>query len=79
MKKTKLFCDFDNSIKPYKPLPARSKFRKSNKQGQIPYKCVHFTFSKKHCWIDGTEYETDATDCKVLKGEFCDKYMSSEL
>lgn len=57
--------------KPFTPLPKNSKFLKPNKKGQIPKDCIYFNFCGKHCWIDG-DYE-NATDCKVLKGEYCNK------
>lgn len=60
---------------PYKPLSKRSKFAKPNKEGQIPCNCVYFNFVGKHCF-DATKgyYDDIACDCKVLKGEFCEKF-----
>lgn len=57
---------------PFKPLNKRSKFLKSNKDGQVPCDCVYFNFAGKHCFDD------IGCDCKVLKGEYCDKYRGSK-
>lgn len=52
------------------------KFSKPNKQGQIPKDCVFFNWCGKHCWdSEQGNYDTAATDCKVLNNEFCEKYM----
>lgn len=61
---------------PFKPLKKGHKFKRPNEQGQVPADCIHFNWCGKHCWIDG-DYETDATDCSVLKGEYCKKYIAS--
>jgi hypothetical protein len=65
----------NENIPVYKPLPKRSKFQKPNKQGQIPANCVNFNFCGKHCWAADGDYDEVATDCVVLKGEFCSKFI----
>lgn len=64
----------EEKIKPYKPLPKGSKFAKANKDGQIPKDCIHFNWCGKHCWYGNNAYEDVACDCRVLKGEYCEKY-----
>lgn len=64
-------------IPSYKPLPKRSKFLKPNKAGQIPANCVNFNFCGKHCWAADGDYDEVATDCKVLRNEYCKDYMGS--
>lgn len=60
---------------PFKPLNKRSKFAKANKDGQIPKDCIYFHWSGKHCWQKDGFYDDVATDCCVLKGEFCKHYI----
>lgn len=67
----------DEKIPKYKPLPKNSKFKKPNKDGQIPANCVSFNWCGKHCWHADGDYEETATDCKVLKGEYCEEYRGS--
>ena len=62
---------------PYKPLSKRSIFLKPNKFGQIAKDCIHFQHckNKRRCWIIGSgDYETNARECLVLNGEFCQEY-----
>lgn len=63
----------------YKPLPKRSKFLKPNKEGQIPAYCVSFNWCGKHCWQANGDYDEVATDCKVLKGEYCKEFVGGNI
>ena len=65
----------EEKIPSYKPFSKRSKFLKPNKWGQVAKDCIHLQYCKsnKKCWIDG-DYETNAKECLVLKGEYCEKY-----
>ena len=59
--------------KPFTPLSPNSKFLKPNKNGQVAKDCLYFNFCGKHCWING-DYEKNETDCKVLKGKYCNHF-----
>jgi len=62
-----------DNIPKYKRLPKGHKFLKPNAQGQVPLNCIYFNNFGKHCWID-SDYEINACDCVVLKGEFCKNF-----
>lgn len=66
----------EEKIPAYKPLAKRSKFLKPNDAGQIPASCISFNWCGKHCWVyDEGDFDEVATDCKVLKGEYCEKFI----
>ena len=68
----------EEKIKPYKPLPQRSKFRKANTSGQVPFQCVYFNFCGKHCrrFIDDDINKLIEVDCIVLQNLFCKNYKA---
>lgn len=72
--RTNIMFDNDEEIKPYKPLPKKSKFAKPNEQGQIAKDCVNFNWGKDHCRILGANIVINC-NCKVLNGEFCKNYI----
>ena len=58
----------------YKPLSPRSRFIKPNRQGQVPCKCVFFSFTGKHCQKAVSKDFTLYQDCKCLNGEECTEF-----